>query len=246
MCNSIADSAEIGKGCVLGHNVVIMNNAQIGDNVYIGHNVVVHEGTIIGANSHVEDGSILGRVPRSGAASTRQVKKELPPLKIGDSCVIGTNVILYRGTVTGNKVLIGDLASIREENTIGNRSIVGRLVMMEPNTKLGDHVIIQSGTHITGESVIEDNVFMGTEVSSTNDNSMGKRQVVYRGVYIKQGARIGSNSTLLPGVTIGKDSVVASGAIANCDVPDGKVIASTPSKIICDASALDAVLSSDM
>jgi acetyltransferase-like isoleucine patch superfamily enzyme len=231
----IAGSAKIGGDSVLGKGVVIMENVQIGDNVYIGHNVVIHEGTRIGKDVHIEDGSVLGRVPRSGASSYRKGTEELPRLEVGDDCVIGTNAILYRGTVVGNQVLVGDLASIRERNIVGNRSIVGRLVMVEPNTKIGDHVMIQTGTHITGDAVIEDDVFMGDEISTANDNNMGRDVGEYKGPHIKRRARIGSNATLLPGVVIGEGSIVGAGSVVTKDVPPYKVVMGVPAKVVKDA-----------
>lgn len=234
MGSFIAETARIGRDCSMGQNVVILDNVHIGDNVYIGHNVVIHEGTKIDKNVHIEDGSILGRVPRSGASSRRKASQELPPLEIGSDCVIGANAILYRGTRIGNQVLIGDLASVRERNVVGNRSIVGRLVMVEPNTKIGDHVIIQTGTHITGDAVIEDDVYMGDEVSTTNDNKMGRGVREYKGPHIKKRARIGSNATLLPNVVVGEDSIVAAGSVVTRDVPDRKVVMGVPAKVMRD------------
>lgn len=235
MSQHIAHSAQIGKGCTLGENVVIEDNVQIGTNTHIGHNVVIHEGTRVGANVYVDDGTILGRVPRSGASSHRKASQTLSPLEVEDDCVIGANAILYRGTRIGKQVLVGDLASVRERNIIGDRSIVGRLVMVEPNTKIGNHVMIQTGTHITGDAIIEDDVYMGDEVSTTNDNKMARGGGEYKGPHIKKRARIGSNATLLPGVVIGEDSIVAAGSVVTKDVPPYKVVMGVPARVVKDA-----------
>jgi acetyltransferase-like isoleucine patch superfamily enzyme len=230
----IAETAKIGRNCILGHNVVILDNVQIGERAYIGNNVVIHRGTKIGHNIYIEDGAILGRIPRSGVASARKVG-EVKPLEIGNNCVIGAHSIIYAGTKIGDDTMVGDLASIRENNIIGNRVIVGRLVMIEPNTKIGDNVKIQTGTHITGDAVIENDVFFGDEVSTSNDNSMGRAKIkVYKGPYIKRGARIGSNSTLLPGVVIGEEAVVAAGSVVTHDVPDRKVVMGVPARVVRD------------
>lgn len=235
MSRYIAKTAKIGKNCILGYNIVVLDNAQIGDNVYIGHNVVIHEETIIGNNAYIDDGSILGRTPQSGVFSRAKASKELSPLKIGNNCVISANVILYKGTKISDEVMIGDLASIREENIIGDKTIIGRLVSMEPRTVIGQRVRTSTGTHLTSDMIIEDEVFMGNHISTTNSNEMGRGiPGVYEGARIKRGARIGSNSTLLPGVLIGEEAVVGAGAVVTHDVPDRKVVMGVPARVVRD------------
>jgi UDP-2-acetamido-3-amino-2,3-dideoxy-glucuronate N-acetyltransferase len=237
MTNFIADTARIGKDCTLGHNVVILDNVQIGDNVYIGHNVVIHEGTRVGNGSFVDDGSILGRVPRSGSLSRKKASKELQPLEIGKDCVISSHVILYRGTKIADEVMIGDLVSIREQNVIGEKSIIARLISMEPRTVIGKRVRTAAVTHLTSDMVIEDDAFIGSHISTTNDNKMGRGVAgIYKGPHIKRGARIGSNATLLPGVVIGEEAVVAAGALVSRDVPDRKIVMGVPAKVVRDVS----------
>jgi len=235
MGNFIAENAKIGKSCTIGHNVVILDNVHIGDNLYIGHNVVIHEETKIGNNVYIDDGSILGRMPRSGALSRSKAGKELPPLEIGNNCVISALVILYRGTKIGNEVMIGDFVSIREHNIIGDKTIIGRLISMEPRTVIGQRVRTAAVTHLTSDMIIEDDAFIGSHISTTNDNQMGRGIAgVYKGPHIKRGARVGSNATLLPGVVIGEEAVVAAGALVSRDVPNRKVVMGVPAKVVRD------------
>ncbi len=77
--------------------------------------------------------------------------------------------------------------------------------------------------------MIEDNVQVGSHCSiysvSTIDNSSGK-------VILKDNCRIGSHSTILPGITIGKTSVVGAHSLVNKDIPDNVVAFGTPAKVI--------------
>lgn len=230
----IDKTAKIGQECVLGHNVVILEHVVIGDKAKIGNNVVIRPKTKIGNNSYIDDGTILGRTPRSGAFSKRKVG-QVGSLEIGDNCVIGANTIVYAGTKIGNDVLIGDLASIRENINIGNNVIIGRLVMVEPHTKVGSSVKIQTGTHITGDATIEDFVFFGDEVSTSNDNTMGRSAAIdQKGFYAKKGARIGSNATILPGIVIGANAVIAAGSVVTRNIPDKKIVMGVPARIVRD------------
>lgn len=233
MRNYIAETARIGKNCILGHNVVILDNVQIGDNVYIGHNVIIHAGTKIGNEVYIDDACILGKMPKSGVSSRYKAPKELPPLEIGDECVIHAGVILYAGVKIGNQVLIGDQASIRQRSSVGDRTNIGRLVSTDPQATIGVHVKIEAYTNITVPSIIEDDVFIGVGVMTTDDNSMG-RGGEHQGLHVKRGARIGANATILPGIVIGENAVVAAGAVVTRDVPDRKIVMGVPAKVVRD------------
>ena len=79
------------------------------------------------------------------------------------------------------------------------------------------------------EVVIEDNVQIGSHCAiysvSTIDNSVGK-------VLLKNNCRIGSHSTVLPGVTIGKNSIVGAHSLVNKDIPDNVVAFGVPAKVM--------------
>jgi UDP-2-acetamido-3-amino-2,3-dideoxy-glucuronate N-acetyltransferase len=149
--------------------------------------------------------------------------------------VISAHVILYRGTKIGDEVMIGDLVSIREQSVIGDRSIIARLISTEPRIVIGQRVRTAAVTHLTSDMVIEDDAFVGSHISTTNDNKMGRGVAgVYKGPHIKRGARVGSNATLLPGVVIGEEAVVAAGAVVTRDVPDRKVVMGVPARVVRD------------
>ena len=76
---------------------------------------------------------------------------------------------------------------------------------------------------------IKDNTQIGSHCSiysvSTIDDSYGK-------VVLKQNCRIGSHSTVLPGVTIGKNSIVGAHSLVNKDIPDNVVAFGVPAKVV--------------
>jgi acetyltransferase-like isoleucine patch superfamily enzyme len=220
----------------LGRNVIIESGAKIGRDCTIGHNVVIRRNVIIGKSCTIHDGAVLGKFPQVAGGSVRKPPVDLPPLIIGDNCVIGANSVLYCGTTIGNDVLVGDLASIRELNKVGDRSIIGRLVMVEPNNKIGNNVGIETGSHICGDMIIEDDVFMGGEVATSNSSDMRRKgfTVVYHGPHLKRGAMIGSNATLLPGVVVGEGALVATGAVVTKNVPARKVVMGVPARVVKD------------
>jgi acetyltransferase-like isoleucine patch superfamily enzyme len=83
---------------------------------------------------------------------------------------------------------------------------------------------------------IEDNAMIAPRVNLSSENhpiSIESRKTLPAGhIHIKQNAWIGANATILPGVTIGENSVVAAGSVVSKDVPDNCVVGGIPAKII--------------
>ena len=231
MC--ISESAKIGENVSFGCNVVVEENVTIESNVIIGHNVVIRKDTHISEGSVVADNTVLGKIPFKASTSATTDDKPLPPLNIGKYVTIGANCVIYRGAQIDDYVFIGDLASVREDVQIGEKTIVGRGVSIENKTKIGRYVKIETEAYITAISTIEDYCFIAPEVTFTNDNYLGRteeRKRHFRGPVVRKGARIGANATILPGIEIGEDALIAAGAVVTKDVPARKIFAGVPAR----------------
>lgn len=234
MSTSIIDSsAKIGENIKIGEFCLIAEKVEIGDGCLIGNNVIIHDGTKIGSNVRIDDGTVIGKRPMKAANSATTKDQELPPCTIESNCIIGTNVVIYRGSEIGNKVLIADLSTVRENVTVGHYTIVGRGVAIENFCKIGNYVKLETNVYITAYSEIGDRVFVAPCVATSNDNFVGRseeRFKHFKGVTIEKGGRVGVNATILPGKTIGRDSLVAAGAIVTKDTPPKKIVVGTPAK----------------
>jgi serine O-acetyltransferase len=213
----IDKKADIANDVSIGLNAVIEREVRIADRVSIGSNTIIHEGTLIGENVRIGSCTVLGQQPLSSPISTRTVSRQ-PPLSIGRETVIGSLVLVSAGTRIGERCMIADHASIREGNEIGNYTIVGKGVTIEYSSRIGSRCKIMNSTHITGNAIVEDDVFIG---------AMG---VSFLGPHIREHARIGSNSTILPGVKVGRYAVVGAGAVVTQDVPDHTLVIGVPAR----------------
>lgn len=126
--------------------------------------------------------------------------------------------------------------------SIGDDCTVGTFVEIQKNVQIGNNVKVESHTFICEGVTIEDKVFVGHNVVFTNDkypratNREGKNQAeedwALHKTLVKTGASIGSSATILPGLTIGKNSIVGAGSVVTKDVPDNTVVAGVPAKKI--------------
>lgn len=228
---AISSNAYLGNNVQLGHYVVIEEGAVIEDNVRIGHHVVIRQDTRIGEGTTIADHTVLGKLPARAPTSAVTEEKPLPPLQIGRGVTIGAQCVLYRGAVIGNFSFVGDLASVREEVEVGEKTIIGRGVTVENKSRIGSHVKIETEAYITAFSTVEDDCFIAPEVTFTNDKWMGRgRDNNFRGPIIRRGARLGANATILPGIEVGEEALVAAGAVVTRDVPPRKVYAGVPAR----------------
>ncbi|MCX2719770.1 DapH/DapD/GlmU-related protein [Lentiprolixibacter aurantiacus] len=106
------------------------------------------------------------------------------------------------------------------------------------NISLGKNVFINHACSFLdlGGIVIEDGVMIGPKVNITSESHPTeagiRKTMVPKMVIVKRNAWIGVGATILPGVTIGENAVVAAGAVVNRDVPANTVVAGIPAKVI--------------
>ncbi|MDQ1728050.1 MAG: UDP-2-acetamido-3-amino-2,3-dideoxy-glucuronate N-acetyltransferase [Pyrinomonadaceae bacterium] len=128
--------------------------------------------------------------------------------------------------------------------SIGADTKIGAFVEIQKNAAVGARCKISSHTFICEGVTIEDEVFVGHGVMFTNDlypravNADGSLQteadwsvVVTR---VRRGVSIGSNATIIAGVTIGEAALIGAGAVVTADVADYAIVAGVPARVIGD------------
>jgi len=165
----INPTAEIGKNCFIGENVVIEAGVEIGDNTKIDHNSVIHKNVKIGNHciinslvriSHAEIGDNVTihtgvKIGQDGfgfamnGANFFKVP-QLGSVIIGNNVEIGANTCIDRGSFS--------------DTIIGDNSQIDNLVQIGHNVELGKNCVIVSQVGISGSTILEDFVVIGGQV----------------------------------------------------------------------------------
>ena len=154
-------------------------------------------------------------------------------MPIAESVKLGTDVAIFHK----------DLVNLYGCE-IGDGSRVGTFVEIQVGAKVGKKCKIQSHSFICEGVTLEDEVFIGHGVMFTND--LFPRSTNPDGVtkgnddwdmvptLIKKRAAIGSNATILAGITVGENSLIGAGAVVTKDVPAYAIVVGVPAKIVGD------------
>lgn len=141
---------------------------------------------------------------------------------IDDDVVLGPGVRIFDPTLVN---LFGCV--------IGAESFVGPFTEITRGVVVGCRCIIESHSFLCTGVTLEDDVFIGHAAVFVNDlYPRVDRHVVYPPTLVRRGASIGSNATVIGGVTVGRYAVVGAGSVVTRDVPDLAVAAGNPARVL--------------
>lgn len=204
----------------------VSKNAKIGKNVTISNGVIIHDNVEIGDNSFIGPFAVIGEPTLSFYKDTlnHQFKKTV----IGENAIIRSHTVIYEDVVIGNNFQTGHHAVIRENTRIGNHSSFGSYSETPGRSKIGNYVRIHSKVMLSENNIIEDFVWIFPLVVLTNVKypPIGHFQLTH----IKEYAQIFASSTVLPGITIGKNAIVGAGSLVTKNVEDERVVTGSPAK----------------
>lgn len=178
---------------------------------------------------------IVGQLPRGQQSSDRVTR-------IGANAYINSHTVIYAGNKIGQNFRAGHGVLIREENEIGDDVSIGSGSNVEHHVRIGSRVRLHSNVFIPELSILEDDCWLGPNVVITNARypASPTTKEELAGVYIEKRAKIGANTTILPGVRIAADALVGAGSVVTVDVPSGAVVAGNPARVIKHISQIPA------
>ncbi len=150
------------------------------------------------------------------------------------SFTVHSTAIVDDNVTIGDGTKIWHFAHICPGAKIGANCIFGQNTMVANDVVIGSNVKVQNNVAIYTGTVIEDDVFLGPScvlTNVTNPRSQVKRHSLYEKTLIRRGTTIGANATIVCGITLGRYSFIAAGAVIAKDVPDYGFIMGLPGRL---------------
>jgi UDP-2-acetamido-3-amino-2,3-dideoxy-glucuronate N-acetyltransferase len=130
---------------------------------------------------------------------------------------------------------IWHFAHICAQAKIGRNCIFGQNTMVSGGVVIGNNVKVQNNVAIYTGTTIEDDVFLGPScvlTNVTNPRSQVNRHSLYEETFIRRGATIGANATIVCGITLGRYAFISAGAVVTKNVPDYALMVGVPARQI--------------
>ncbi|HKY36987.1 MAG TPA: Gfo/Idh/MocA family oxidoreductase [Polyangiaceae bacterium] len=133
----------------------------------------------------------------------------------------------------GKDTKIWHFCHVMAKAKIGERCILGQNVNVAGGVVIGNNVKVQNNVSIYTGTLIEDDVFLGPScvlTNVTNPRSQVNRHSLYEKTLFRRGATVGANATIVCGITLGRYSFIAAGAVVAKDVPDYALVVGNPAR----------------
>jgi acetyltransferase-like isoleucine patch superfamily enzyme len=188
---------------------------------------IVYPGCFLEDDIFLDEFVLIGVLPILSAGNALETH-------IGKGAIIRSHSVIYAGNIIGINFQTGHQVMIREQNEIGDNVSIGTHSVIEHHVIIKQNVRVHSNVFIPEYSILEAGCWVGPNVVFTNARYPRSQKVKsnLRGPHIMQGAKIGANSTLLPGITVGENALIGAGSVVVHDVPAGVVVVGNPARII--------------
>ena len=132
----------------------------------------------------------------------------------------------------GDDTTIWQFCVVLSGAQIGKRCNINCHVFIENDVVIGNDVTVKSGVQVWDGITLEDQVFVGPNATFTNDAAPRSKQhpEAFERTVVEQGASIGANATILPGLRIGHHAMIGAGAVLTKDAPPHTVWFGNPAK----------------
>jgi len=142
---------------------------------------------------------------------------------VDEGAQIGSGSRVWQWVHVCGGAKIGSSVSLGQNVFVGNKVVIGDKCKIQNNVSVYDNVYLEEGV-FCGPSMVFTNVY--------NPRSLIERKDEYRDTFVKKGATLGANCTIVCGTTVGAYAFVGAGAVVNKDVPPYALMVGVPARQI--------------
>jgi acetyltransferase-like isoleucine patch superfamily enzyme len=212
----------------------IVRPIELGPGCRVGAFAVIYGGAVLGESARVEEHALVGKAEQGYAVGQVYLGTGARTV-IGRQAVIRSGAVIYAGVEIGDGTVVGHHTLLRSFVRVGGSSQLGHNLTVERVSSIGAGVRCSPGSHLTSSCVLADRVFLGAGVRTVNDRELiwgdPHRRPVLVPPRFDRGARVGSGSVVLAGVTVGEEALVGAGSVVTRNVPAGTVAYGVPARV---------------
>lgn len=206
----------------------------------IGAFTVVHGGTVLGEQARLDEHVICGQ-PERGYAVQAVHSGAGAATTVSDGAVLRAGSHAYAGVTVGNSTVVGHHTLLRSHVAVGADGQLGHHLTVERCCRIGDRVRCSPGSHLTSATTLADGVFLGAGLRTINDKTLTWRDPHRAPELIPpvfaRGAKVGTGTTVLAGITVGAEALVGASSLLTRDVPPAAVVYGQPARVHGQVSA---------
>lgn len=211
------------------NNYSIGKNVSLGKNVKIGDRTVIYDNVTIGNDTIITNDCVVGEPLNDYYSNVSYVN---PKTIIGPHSLIRSHSIIYAGNTFGGHLQTGHRVTIRESSKLGIHCSVGTLSDIQGDVTIGNYCRLHSNTHIGQGTKLGNCIFVYPYVVFTNDPTPPSNLCI--GVQVEDYAIIATGAIIMPGIKIGKNSLVGAGSVVTRDVEEYALVLGVPAKKFSD------------
>jgi acetyltransferase-like isoleucine patch superfamily enzyme len=213
-----AGTARPVSGAAVHPTAIVDPRAILGAGVTVGPLTVVRGDARIGAGSRIGSHCVIGEGDRELTS-------------IGAGALIRSHSVIYAGSTFGRGLETGHHAVLREGLDAGRGLRVGTASDLQGLSTIGHFVRIHSNVFVAQRTTIEDFAWIFPKVMLADDPHPPSDTCTH-GPTIRSAAVIGAAATVLPGLDVGRASLVAASALVTADVPEEAVVRGAPARVV--------------